>query len=237
MRLALFDLDHTLIPFDSGMAWTRHLIREGALDHAAEARYLGFCQQYVACTLDIHAMVRASLLPLAAFEPAQVHQWRTRFEREIAAQLPASMRELVNRHRSRGDLCAIVTATERLVAEPFARAFGIEHLIATEGVMAGGRPTGEIAGLPCFREHKLTRVQRWLAGLTNAPDTIAGFDESFFYSDSINDLPLLEAVTHPVAVRPDVRLRALAQARAWAMIESEAAQGGSADEHARPRSQ
>ena len=169
MRLALFDLDHTLIPFDSGLAWTRHLMREGVLDAAAEQRYLGFCHQYVAGTLDIHAMVRAILLPLAAFEATQVQAWRARFELEIAAQLPASMRALVDAHRVQGDLCALVTATERLISEPFARAFGLEHLVATEGAMRDdGRPTGEIAGLPCFREHKLTRVQQWLAGLGGA---------------------------------------------------------------------
>ena len=219
-RLALFDLDHTLIPFDSGMAWTRHLMREGALDAGAEARYLGFCRQYVAGTLDIHAMVRANLLPLAAFEPEQLARWRQRFEREIAEHLPDdAMRARVAHHLACGDLCAIVTATERLVAEPFARAFGIEHLVATEGVMVGGRPTGEIAGLPCFREHKLTRVQQWLRGLNAAPDSIAAFDESFFYSDSINDLPLLEAVTHPVAVRPDERLRAHVCALGWGLVD------------------
>jgi HAD superfamily hydrolase (TIGR01490 family) len=217
-RLALFDLDHTLIPFDSGMAWTRFLVREGVFDAQAEARYLGFCHQYVAGTLDIYAMVRANLLLLAAFEPRQVAQWRARFEDQMAAQLPTAMCELVTRHLDRGDLCAVVTATERLVAEPFARAFGIEHLVATEGVMVGGRPTGEIAGLPCFREHKLTRVQQWLAGLSAAPGTITAFDESFFYSDSINDLPLLKAVTHPVAVRPDERLRAHAEKAGWSLL-------------------
>jgi HAD superfamily hydrolase (TIGR01490 family) len=218
LKLALFDLDHTLIPFDSGMAWTRFLVREGVFDAQAEARYLGFCHQYVAGTLDIRAMVRANLLPLAAFEPDQVAQWRLHFEQEVAAQLPIAMRELVTRHLDRGDLCAVVTATERLVAEPFARAFGIAHLVATEGVMVNGRPTGEIAGLPCFREHKLTRVQQWLSALNTASDTIAAFDESFFYSDSINDLSLLEAVTHPVAVRPDDRLRAHAQTAGWRLL-------------------
>ena len=218
-RLALFDLDHTLIPFDSGMVWTRFLVREGAFDDAAEARYLGFCHQYVAGTLDIYAMVRANLLPLEAFEPEQLAQWRVRFEREIAARLPDdAMRARVAHHLDSGDLCAVVTATERLVAEPFARAFGIEHLVATVGVMVNGRPTGEINGLPCFREHKLTRVQQWLAGLSAAPDTIAAFDESFFYSDSINDLPLLEAVTHPVVVRPDERLRAHAEKAGWQLL-------------------
>jgi HAD superfamily hydrolase (TIGR01490 family) len=219
LKLALFDLDHTLISFDSGMAWTRFLVRVGALDDEAEARYLSFCHQYVAGTLDIHAMVRANLMPLAAFEPEQVAQWRQRFEREIAEQLPDdAMRTRVAHHLDRGDLCAVVTATERLVAEPFARAFGIEHLVATEGVMIDGRPTGEIDGLPCFREHKLTRVQAWLAGLSAGPDTIAAFDESFFYSDSINDLPLLEAVTHPVVVRPDERLRAHAEKTGWQLL-------------------
>jgi HAD superfamily hydrolase (TIGR01490 family) len=220
-RLALFDLDHTLIPFDSGMAWTRFLVREGAFDNGAEARYLGFCCQYVAGTLDIYAMVRANLLPLAAFEPEQLAQWRQRFEREIAEQLPDdAMRARVAHHLDRGDLCAVVTATERLVAEPYARAFDIAHLVATEGVMIDGRPTGEIDGLPCFREHKFTRVEGWLAGLSAAPDTIAAFDESFFYSDSINDLPLLEAVTNPVVVRPDERLRAHARAAGWAVIDA-----------------
>jgi HAD superfamily hydrolase (TIGR01490 family) len=218
-RLALFDLDHTLIPFDSGMAWTRFLVREGAFDDGAEARYLDFCYEYVAGTLDIRVMVRANLLPLAAFDPEQLAQWRSRFEREIAAQLPDdAMRSRVKHHLDCGDLCAVVTATERLVAEPFARAFGIGHLVATEGVMVNGRPTGEIDGLPCFREHKLTRVQQWLAGLSATPNTIAGFDESFFYSDSINDLPLLEAVTHPVAVRPDERLRAHAEEAGWQLL-------------------
>jgi HAD superfamily hydrolase (TIGR01490 family) len=222
-RLALFDLDHTLIPFDSGMAWTRFLVREGALDAQAEARYLEHCRQYVAGTLDIRALLRSYLLPLAAFEPAQVAQWRARFERDVAARSsdsPDAMRALVAEHRAHGDLCAVVTATERLVAEPFARAFGIEHLVATEGEMIDGRPSGEIVGLPCFREHKLTRVQQWLAALGEVAPTIDGFEASFFYSDSINDLPLLEAVTHAVAVRPDARLLGLARARGWRVIDA-----------------
>jgi HAD superfamily hydrolase (TIGR01490 family) len=219
MKLALFDLDHTLIPFDSGMAWTHFLVREGALDASAEARYLEFCHQYVAGTLDIHAMVRASLQPLAAFEPEQLQHWRARFAVEIAAKLPAAMFALVARHRERGDLCAVVTATERLVAKPFAHAFGIEHLVCTEAQWRDGRPTGEIDGLPCFREHKLTRVNAWLASLGATPPRLDGFARSFFYSDSINDLPLLEAVTDPVTVRPDARLRAHAQGAGWPIVD------------------
>ena len=213
MQLALFDLDHTLIPFDSGLAWTRYLRREGLLDEAAEARYLDFCHQYVAGTLDIHAMHHANMAPLATIDPAQLRRWLVGFEREMQTLLPQPMRNLVTHHREAGHRCAIVTATTRLVAEPFARAFGVEHLLATEAVLVDGRPSGAIDGLPCFREHKLTRVQAWLgAPLTDC-------EASWFYSDSASDLPLLRAVSHPVAVRPDARLRAHAMAAGWTILD------------------
>ena len=129
----------------------------------AEQRYLDFCHQYVAGTLDIHAMHRAVMTPLAGFAPAQLHQWRGQFAQAMAQRLSPAARDLVARHRDAGDLCAIVTATSRWVAEPFAQAFGIAHLVATESVMVDGRPAGEIDGLPCYREHKPTRVEAWLA--------------------------------------------------------------------------
>ena len=217
MRLALFDLDHTLIPFDSGMAWTRFLVAAGALPGDAEARYLDFCHQYVAGTLDIHAMHRASMLPLRAIAPQRLQALRCAFEAETRSRLPAAMCELVASHRERGDLCAIVTATSRLVAEPFARGFGIEHLVATEAVLEDGLPTGEIDGLPCFREHKVTRVSAWLG-----PRRLADFAQSWFYSDSSSDLPLLQAVSHPVAVLPDPRLKAHAQAAGWPVLDADA---------------
>ncbi len=218
MKIALFDLDHTLIPFDSGMAWTRHLVREGALEPAAEQRYLDFCHQYVAGTLDIHAMHRANMAPLSAFGAEQLQAWREGFAREMQALLPQGMRDLVDRHRAQGDLCAIVTATSRWVAEPFARGFAIEHLLATEAVMSQGRPGTEIDGLPCFREHKVTKVEAWLADLGAPP--LAQAQASWFYSDSASDLPLLRAVRHPVAVRPDARLRAHAMAAGWPVLDS-----------------
>jgi HAD superfamily hydrolase (TIGR01490 family) len=220
MNLALFDLDHTLIPFDSGMAWTRHLVRVGALDPGAEARYLDFCRRYVAGTLDIHAMHRASMVPLAAFAPAQLHAWRADFARDIAARLPPAMRELVDGHRRRGDLCALVTATARWVAEPFAQGFGLEHLLATEAVWVDGVPTGEIEGVPCYRENKVVRVRDWLAARPAPGRALAEFDASWFYSDSASDLPLLQAVTDPVAVRPDDRLRAHAAAAGWRIVDA-----------------
>ena len=219
MQLALFDLDHTLIGFDSGMAWTRHLVRAGALDRNAEERYLAFCHQYVAGTLDIHAMHRASMAPLAAFASTQLRAWQASFEREIVAQLSPAMLDLVAHHRDRGDLCALVTATSRWVAQPFARAFGIEHLLATEAVAIDGVPTGEIDGLPCYSEHKLTRVRDWLAARTDRRRALSDFEASWFYSDSVRDLPLLQAVSHPVAVRPDARLLTHALASGWRIVE------------------
>ncbi len=216
MRLALFDLDHTLIDFDSGLAWTRFLVRHGRLAADAEEVYLGYARQYVAGTLDIHAMHRAGIAPLASQPLAVLLGWARDYEAEMAGRLRADMRELVRRHLAAGDLCAIVTATTRLVSEPYARLFGVPHIVATEAVEAGGFLTGEIHGLPCFREHKIARVGQWLAGIDAPP--LDAFDESWFYSDSISDLPLMSTVTHPVAVRPDERLKAQAQAAGWAIL-------------------
>ena len=235
MNLALFDLDHTLIPFDSGMAWTRFLVAAGALPPGAEHDYLAHCQQYVAGTLDIHAMHRASVGPLARFPRALLAQWGREFETVVAPLIPPAMRTLVLRHQDAGDLCAIVTATSRFIAEPIARLFGVGHLVATEPATlngaADGALSGEIAGLPCFREYKPARVAAWLASLApgelglgpttltlTLPATLATFGRSWFYSDSASDLPLLCAVSDPVAVQPDARLRAHAQAAGWPII-------------------
>jgi HAD superfamily hydrolase (TIGR01490 family) len=220
MNLALFDLDHTLIPFDSGMAWTQFLIAQAALPPEAEAQYLAYCHQYVAGTLDIHAMHRASLTPLRQFTRAQVAAWALSFEAQMAGRIPASMRALVARHRRAGDLCAIVTATTRFIADPFGRLFEVDAVLATEAATEGAQPlapfTGEIEGEPCFREHKLTHVNRWLAGRGFA---LGDFDKSWFFSDSASDLPLLEAVSHPVAVNPDEPLLAHARGAAWRVLQ------------------
>ena len=212
MRLALFDLDHTLIPFDSGMAWTRFLATRGRLPRDAEARYLAYCEAYVAGTLDIHAMHRAHFAPLAWCARHQLLAWAGEFQAHMAARIPASRYSLVRQHVAAGDLCAVVTATTQLIAEPFARLFGVPHLVATEARSVDDRFTGEIDGDPCFREHKPTRVRGWLAaqGLR-----LEAFEESHFYSDSANDLPLLTSVTHPVAVNPDARLLAHAKSAGW----------------------
>ncbi len=231
MQLALFDLDHTLIPFDSGMAWTRFLVDAGVLGVEAPAAYLAWCQQAVAGTLDIHAMHRATVAPLARFPQALLAQWGREFEQCLAPQIPPAMRALVQHHQQAGDLCAIVTATTRFIAEPVARLFGIEQVVATEPATLDGSPggtlTGEIAGLPCWGPHKPARVAAWLAGLRPAvPATPAGFARSWFYSDSAGDLPLLIQVSDPVAVAPDARLRAVASAAGWPIIEHDATPPG-----------
>lgn len=215
MKLALFDLDHTLIPFDSGMAWTRFAAAHGLLPASAEADYLACCQRHVAGALDIAGLHRALVGPLAQRPLAAWRPWLARFEAAMAPRLPAEMRALVDRHRAAGDLCAIVTATSRPVAEPFAHAFGVPHLLATEPALDGEAWSGEIAGEPCAREHKLAHVTRWLQAQGTR---LAAFEQSWFYSDSSGDLPLLGAVSHPVAVRPDERLRAHAVHAGWTVL-------------------
>ena len=222
MKLALFDLDHTLIAFDSGMAFTRFLVERGVLPAQAEETYLDHCRQYVAGTLDIHAMHRASVAPLARYSRARLAAWANEFEAELRPRASAAMQALVRRHLDAGDLCALVTATTRFIAEPCARLFGLSNVIATEAATVNGEPggalTGEIDGLPCYREHKVTRVEQWLAQRGEPP--LSGFERSWFYSDSAGVLPLLRAVTDPVAVRPDPRLRAQALGAGWEIVDA-----------------
>lgn len=227
MKLALFDLDHTLIPFDSGMAWTQFLVAKGVLPPDASQTYLGYCHQYVAGTLDIHDMHRASVRPLAVHGLSLIEAWAVEFGQTLSPRLPPAMKSLVRSHLEAGHLCALVTATTRFVADPLGQLFGLEHIIATEPVIAGEadsrRLTGEIAGDPCYRELKVSRVAAWLGDLPGAAahqGGITSFEKSWFYSDSASDLPLLRAVTDPVAVAPDPRLREVALDSGWPIIEA-----------------
>lgn len=216
MRLALFDLDHTLIPFDSGMAWTRFLVARGVLPADAETVYLGYCQQYVDGTLDIRELHRVSVAPLARFGMAALRQWAAEFEAEIAPQVPEPMRALVRRHQDAGHVCAIVTATTRFIAEPFGRVFGVADVLATRSLVIDDTLDGGIDGDPCFGVHKLMHVNQWLA---TRGTRLEALEQSWFYSDSASDLPLLCAVTDPVAVAPDERLRARAVEAGWPILE------------------
>lgn len=216
MKLALFDLDHTLIPFDSGMAWTRFLVARGVLPADAETVYLGYCQQYVDGTLDIRELHRVSVAPLARFGMAALRQWAAEFEAEIAPQVPEPMRALVRRHQDAGHVCAIVTATTRFIAEPFGRVFGVADVLATRSLVIDDTLDGGIDGDPCFGVHKLMHVNQWLA---TRGTRLEALERSWFYSDSASDLPLLCAVTDPVAVAPDERLRARAVEAGWPILE------------------
>jgi HAD superfamily hydrolase (TIGR01490 family) len=222
--LALFDLDLTLIPFDSGMAWTQFLIRKSILPAEAEARYLAYCHEYIAGTLDIHAMHRANMQPLLQVPRATLAHWQREFEIETASRIPASTLALVKRHQRKGDLCAIVTATTELISRPIARLFGIDQLVATRPATVDGVEgapfTGEIDGEPCYRQHKVTRVNDWLAMQPlGSRLSLAEFGQSWFYSDAMGDLPLLNAVSHPVVVCPEERLRAHAEASGWPILD------------------
>ena len=214
-RLALFDLDDTLLAGDSDFEWAQFLIGRNVLDREVyEARNQAFYEQYKAGTLDIREFLDFQLKPLSRHPRPVLEAWRREFmARRIRPIVRRGARPLIERHR--GDLRVMITATNSFVTAPIAREFGIDNLIATEPEERDGEFTGGVAGVPCFREGKVRRLESWLAGRGT---TLASFGESWFYSDSHNDLALLEAVTHPVAVGPDDELRAHAARRGWTII-------------------
>jgi len=217
-RIALFDLDHTLLPIDSDYSWGVFTQAIGWTDAAEfKRRNDEFYAHYQAGTLDIHDYVRFATEAIRRQGSEAAAQAHERFMREvIAPAIRQEARELVERHRRAGDEVAIVTATNEFVTAPIARALGVDELIAVRLARgADGWITGEIDGVPSMREGKVQRVQEWLAA--------RGLDwdraEITFYSDSINDLPLLERVDHPVATNPDERLRAIARERGWRILD------------------
>ena len=217
MRLALFDLDNTLLTGDSDYEWGQFLVDRGVLERESyEAQNRAYYDQYVAGTLDIHEFLGFALRPLASHTRQDLDRWHGEFmAARIVPMIAPGARELVRRHRGAGDLCAIITATNSFVTGPIAREFGVPHLIATEPETKDGRFTGRVAGVPCFRDGKVRRLEQWLAGQGRR---LADYAESAFYSDSHNDLALLERVTRPVAVDPDERLAAEARRRGWAVL-------------------
>lgn len=213
---ALFDLDHTLLSGDSDVLWCEFLMAEGVLERAAfAARNEEMEARYKAGTVDASAFAQFYVGTLAGRTPAEWEPWRQVFLSQcILPRLPASAHALVRQHQLAGDVVVMTTATNRFITELTAAHLGIEHLIATEPELVDGRFTGRTTGVLNMRQGKVTRMAQWLAGQGLGWDTI----ESTAYSDSINDLPLLEAATQAVAVDPDARLLELAQARGWRVL-------------------
>ncbi len=217
MDLVLFDLDNTLLSGDSDFEWAQFLIDKGVLDRELqEAKNQEFYEHYKAGTLDIHAFLDFQLKPLARHGRAELDAWHVEFmAARIRPMITPLAVELVGRHVSEGALTAMVTATNSFVTGPIAREFGIAHLIATVAAQENGRFTGKPRGQPSFREGKIDRVETWLESLGL---WWGSFGRSFFYSDSLNDLPLLAKVSDPVAVDPDETLRRHAATLDWPII-------------------
>ncbi|NMG65062.1 HAD-IB family hydrolase [Azoarcus indigens] len=217
MDLVLFDLDNTLLNGDSDFAWAQFLIAKGVLDREVqEAKNIAFYEDYKAGTLDIFAFLDFQLAPLARHPRAQLDAWHREFlETSIRPMITPQARQLVDGHLASGALVAIVTATNSFVTGPIAREFRIPHLVATIPAQEGGAFTGKARGVPAFQAGKIERVDAWLESL----GLYAGsFERSWFYSDSRNDLPLLERVSNPIAVDPDDTLRAHAVEHGWPVI-------------------
>lgn len=219
MNLALFDLDNTLLAGDSDFEWAQFLISKGVVDcEIQEAKNIEFYEQYKAGTLDIQAFLAFQLMPLTRHPRAELDAWHREYmERHIRPIMSLKARTQVLEHLAAGDLCAIVTATNSFVTGPIAREFGISHLIGAIPTVdvASGAFSGQSTGTPSFQAGKIVRVEQWLESLGL---WWGAFDKSYFYSDSHNDLPLMQRVNTPVAVDPDEKLRRHAEAAGWSIL-------------------
>ncbi|MFB9242703.1 HAD family hydrolase [Massilia antarctica] len=217
-NLALFDLDHTLLPIDSDHEWGEFLVRTGAVDSVEfKRRNDEFYAQYQAGTLDPVEYLEFALGTLARFPRKELDAMHAQFMAEVIepAILPRA-RELLRQHIDAGDLVAIITATNRYVTAPIARALGVEHLIAAVPEEdANGNLTGKLVGVPTSGAGKVTHTHAWLAQFGTPLD---GFGRSHFYSDSHNDIPLLSVVTHPVATNPNAALATHATRLGWPLL-------------------
>lgn len=218
-HLALFDLDHTLLPMDSDYQWADFLARTGRVGDPIQARRRNdeLMRLYEAGELTAERAAAFMLGLLASASSADLAEWHEHYMADVVRPniRPAAV-ALVRGHLERGDLCAIVTATNEFVTAPIARAFGIPHLIATIPQYRDGRYTGRISGVPSFQAGKVTRVNDWLRGQGLS---LSDFETSCFYSDSINDVPLMEAVTDPIATNPSPPLKELAERRGWRVLD------------------
>jgi HAD superfamily hydrolase (TIGR01490 family) len=214
VRLALFDLDNTLLGGDSDHAWGDYLCKRGIVDASVyQARNDAFYADYLAGQLDVKAYQDFCQELLGRSEMAQLAEWHREFMSDcIEPMILAKGEALLAEHHKAGDRVVIITATNRFITAPIAARLGVETLLATECEMIDGRYTGRTTDVPCFKEGKVIRLNRWLA------ETGLSLAGSSFYSDSINDLPLLEQVASPCAVDPDPTLRAEAEKRGWPII-------------------
>jgi HAD superfamily hydrolase (TIGR01490 family) len=217
LNLALFDLDNTILAGDSDYNWSRFLIQEGYLDGAIHAeKNEKFYADYKAGTLDIYAFVEFQFKPLARNPRSILNQLLKKYVEEvIKPMITEKAYALVRKHREEGDLLMVITATNSFITKPIAALFGIENLIGTDPEEKEGEFTGKVSGLPSFKEGKVTRLEAWLK---NKNLSLADFKKSYFYSDSHNDLPLMQKVTHPVAVDSDDILTEYANAKGWPQI-------------------
>jgi HAD superfamily hydrolase (TIGR01490 family) len=217
LNLALFDLDNTILAGDSDYNWSRFLIQEGYLDGAIHAeKNEKFYADYKAGTLDIYAFVEFQFKPLARNPRIVLNQLLKKYVEEvIKPMITEKARALVKRHQDEGDLIIVITATNSFITKPIAELFGIENLIGTDPEEKEGEFTGKVSGLPSFKEGKVTRLESWLKGKNLS---LASFENSYFYSDSHNDLPLMQKVTHPVAVDSDDVLSEYAKSNGWPQI-------------------
>jgi HAD superfamily hydrolase (TIGR01490 family) len=215
--LALFDLDHTLLTGDCDEAWVEFLIERRVLERASfERANREVVDRYRRGEVGVLEFTEFYVSTLADHALPQLETWRDEYLRQkIMPLISTAARELVGKHRTCGDLMVLTTAASRFLAFRIARELGFENLIATEPEMRGGRFTGKVAGTPNMREGKIARLDAWLA---ERNDTLARFRQSWFYSDSRNDIPLLSRVTHPVAVNADSTLAALASEKGWATL-------------------
>ncbi|SEQ93510.1 HAD-superfamily subfamily IB hydrolase, TIGR01490 [Amphritea atlantica] len=214
MSLAIFDLDNTLLNGDSDHAWGEFLCDKGLVDAEQYRRANDyFYQQYKAGTLDIYEFLEFALKPLSEHEPERLEELHREFmETKVAPMMLDKAATLLQKHRAQGDFLLIITATNRFVTAPIATALGVDATLATDPEQIDGRYTGKIAGTPCFQSGKVERLQTWLE------QTGHSMENSYFYSDSINDKPLMELVDNPIAVDPDALLEQTAKERGWPII-------------------
>ncbi|MDA1107275.1 MAG: HAD-IB family hydrolase [Proteobacteria bacterium] len=214
MGLAIFDLDNTLLAGDSDYLWGQFLVEHGIVDaEHYERENLRYYREYQAGTLDIHSFLAFQLRSLAAHDMTTLHRWRDQYLREkIEPIILSKALVLIENHRRQGHTLLIITATNRFITGPIAERLGVANLLASEPAIHNGRYTGAVAGVPCFREGKVVRLEAWLS------ENSLTLGESWFYSDSHNDIPLLEKVTHPTAVDPDPQLIEHAQRNHWPVI-------------------